>query len=172
MGLNVIQVAALVGAARIIAVDIRDNKLKYAEQFGATHCINGSHEDVVSRVRALTSGFGADYAFEVINQPKTIEQAFESLRKGGLAVVVGMAPPGATLTLDPLAMMRTSRAIMGTAYGNIRPAMDFPRILDLFRAGKLKLKELISRRFGLAEVNDAMRALGAGEVARGLIELD
>jgi Zn-dependent alcohol dehydrogenase len=83
-----------------------------------------------------------------------------------------MAPPGATLTLDPLAMTRTSRAIMGTAYGNIRPAMDFPRILDLFRAGKLKLKELISRRVGLAEVNDAMRALGAGEVARGLVVFD
>ncbi len=172
VGLNVIQAAALVGAARIIAVDIRDNKLKYAEQFGATHCINGSHEDVVSRVRALTAGFGADYAFEVISQPKTIEQAFESLRKGGLAVVVGMAPPGAPLTLDPLAMMRTSKAIMGTAYGNIRPSMDFPRILELYLAGKLKLKELISRRFGLTEINDAFRALGAGEVARGLVLFD
>ena len=172
VGLNVIQAAALVGAARIIAVDIRDNKLKYAEQFGATHCVNGSHEDVVSRVRALTGGFGADYAFEVISQPKTIEQAFESLRKGGLAVIVGMAPPGATLTLDPLAMMRTSRAIMGTAYGNIRPATDFPRILALYQAGKLKLKELISRRFGLTEVDDAFRALGGGEVARGLVVFD
>jgi len=167
-----IQMAALVGAARIIAVDIRDNKLKYAEQFGATHCINATHEDVVSRVRALTGGFGADYAFEVISQIKTIEQAFDSLRKGGLAVIVGMAPPGESLRLDPLAMMRTSRVIMGTAYGNIRPAMDFPRILALYQAGKLKLKELISCRFGLAEINDAFRALGAGEVARGLVVFD
>ena len=172
VGLNVIQAAALIGAARIIAVDILDNKLKYAEQFGATHCINATHEDVVSRVRALTGGFGADYAFEVISQPKTIEQAFESLRKGGLAVIVGMAPPGATITLDPLAMMRTSRVIMGAAYGNIRPAMDFPRMLELYRAGKLKLKELVSRRFGLTEINDAFRALGAGEVARGLVVFD
>ena len=83
-----------------------------------------------------------------------------------------MAPPGATLTLDPLAMMRTSRIIMGTAYGNIRPATDFPRILELYRAGKLKLMELVSRRFGLSEINDAFRALGAGEVARGLVVFD
>ena len=172
VGLNVIQAASLAGAARIIAVDIRDNKLDYARQFGATHVINGSREDTVARVRELTQGFGADYAFEVISHPKTIEQAFESLRKGGLAVIVGMVPPGAQLTLDPLAMMRTSRGIMGTAYGNIRPATDFPRILELYRAGKLKLKEMVSRTFRLEEINDAIRALGAGEVARGVVVFD
>jgi S-(hydroxymethyl)glutathione dehydrogenase/alcohol dehydrogenase len=125
-----------------------------------------------SRVRALTGGFGADYAFEVISHPTTIQQAFESLRKGGLAVIVGMAPVGATITLDPLAMMRSSRVIMGSAYGHIRPASDFPRILELYRTGRLKLGELVSRRFPLTEVNDAFRTLAGGEVARGLIVLD
>ena len=172
VGLNVIQTAALAGAAKIIAVDILDNKLKYAEEVGATHCINGSKEDVVSRVRALTGGFGADYAFEVISHPKTIEQAIESLRKGGTAVIVGMSPVGATLPLDLMMMMRTSRVVMGSTYGHIRPATDFPRILELYRAGKLKLKELVSRRFKLHEINEALRALGAGEVARGIVTFD
>jgi Zn-dependent alcohol dehydrogenase len=172
VGLNVIQGAAVLGAARIVAVDVRDNKLDLAKQFGATHCINGSREDVVAKVRELTGGYGADYAFEVVSQPKTIEQAYEAVRKGGVAMIVGMAPVGAQLTIDPLAMMRTSKVIMGTSYGHIRPLIDFPRILELYRGGKLKLRELISRTFRLEEVNDALRALGAGEVARGIIVFD
>jgi len=169
VGLNVIQTALLVGAARIIAVDILDHKLELAQQFGATHLINGGREDVVARVRALTGSFGADYAFEVISHPRTIEQAYESLRKGGVAVVVGMSPVGAQLTIDPLAMMRTAKVLRGTAYGHIRPLIDFPRIIELYRAGKLKLNELVSRKFGLSEINDGIRALGAGEVARGVV---
>ncbi len=153
-------------------MDILDNKLKYAEEMGATHCINGGKEDVVSRVQALTGGFGADYAFEVISHPKTIQQAIDSLRKGGVMVIVGMSPVGSSLPLDTMMMMRTSRVVMGTAYGNIRPLTDFPRILELYRAGKLKLASLVSRRFKLDEVNDALRALGAGEVARGVIQFD
>ena len=172
VGLNVIQAAAVVGAARIIAVDIRDSKLTAAQQFGATHVINGSREDTVKRVRALTGGFGVDYAFEVISHPKTIEQAYESLRKGGVAVVVGICPLGAQVTIDPLAMMRTGRTLMGSAIGSIRPAIDFPRILDLYRSGKLKLKEMVSRTYTLQEINEAFRALGAGELIRGVVVFD
>jgi S-(hydroxymethyl)glutathione dehydrogenase/alcohol dehydrogenase len=172
VGLSVIQAAAVVGAAKIIAVDIRDNKLTYAQQFGATHVINASREDTIQRVRALTGGFGADYAFEVVSHPKTIEQAYESLRKGGVAVVVGISPIGAQVTIDPLAMMRTGRTIMGSAFGNIRPAIDFPRIFELYRAGKLRLREMVSRTFTLPEINEAFQALGAGEVVRGVVVFD
>jgi Zn-dependent alcohol dehydrogenase len=172
VGLSVIQAAAVVGAAKIIAVDIRDNKLTYAQQFGATHVINASREDTIQRVRALTGGFGADYAFEVVSHPKTIEQAYESLRKGGVAIVVGISPIGAQVTIDPLAMMRTGRTIMGSAFGNIRPAIDFPRIFELYRAGKLHLREMVSRTFTLPEINEAFQALGAGEVVRGVVVFD
>ena len=172
VGLTVIQTAAMAGAAKIIAVDIRDNKLMYAQQFGATHVINASRDETVQRVRALTGGFGADYAFEVVSHPKTIEQAYESLRKGGVAIIVGMSPIGAQLTIDPLAMYRTGRTIMGSAYGNIRPAIDFPRIFELFRAGKLKLREMVSRTFELQEINEAFIALSTGEVARGVVIFD
>jgi S-(hydroxymethyl)glutathione dehydrogenase/alcohol dehydrogenase len=172
VGLNVIQTAAVVGAAKIIAVDIRDDKLTYAKQFGATHVINASHEDTVGRVRALTGGFGVDYAFEVISHPKTIEQAYESLRKGGVAVVVGISPLDTRISIDPLAMMRTGRTIMGSALGNIRPAIDFPRIFELYQAGKLHLREMVSRTFTLSEINEAFSALGAGDVVRGVVVFD
>jgi S-(hydroxymethyl)glutathione dehydrogenase/alcohol dehydrogenase len=172
VGMNIIQTAALVGAARVIAVDIREDKLARARQFGATHAINASRQEVAPAVRALTGGFGADYAFEVISHPATIEQAYESLRKGGVAVVVGLSPVDARVTLDPLALVRTGRTIMGSAIGSIRPASDFPRILDLYRAGRLRLREMVSKTFTLTEINEAFAALGSGDVVRGVVVFD
>jgi Zn-dependent alcohol dehydrogenase len=169
VGLNVIQSAALVGASRIIAVDLLDNKLEYARQFGATHTINGKRQDVVAEVRALTGGFGADYSFEVIGLPVTIAQAYEVVRRGGTAVVVGVATEDAEVRFSAAGLMRTAKVLMGTQAGNTEPRVDFPKIVDLYQAGKLKLDELISRRFALDEVNEAFRALHAGEVARGVI---
>lgn len=169
VGLNVVQGARLAGAARIIAVDILDNKLALAEQFGATHLINSRREDPVERVRALTGGLGADYAFEVIGLPQTILQAYESVRKGGVAVIVGVASMEARIELSPLMMMRTGRTLMGCAYGSTRPQVDFPRLIALYQAGRLKLDELISQRFSLEEINEAFHALEAGQVARGVI---
>jgi S-(hydroxymethyl)glutathione dehydrogenase/alcohol dehydrogenase len=134
--------------------------------------IDASRENPVARVRALTGGFGVDYAFEVISHPTTIEQAYESLHKGGVAIIVGISPLGARVTIDPLAMMRTGRTIMGSAIGSIRPAIDFPRILELYRAGKLRLKEMVSRTFTLEQTNEAFRALAAGEVIRGVVVFD
>lgn len=89
----------------------------------------------------------------------------------GRAVPLHPAPDAPLLKRFPR-IWKGDRGIMGSAYGNIRPAMDFPRILELYRAGKLKLQELVSRRFGLAEINEAFRALGSGEVARGLVVFD
>lgn len=169
VGLNVVQGARIAGAAKIIAVDILDSKLEYAREFGATHLINGGRENVVERVRELTGGYGADYAFEVIGLPKTVEQAYESVRKGGVAVVVGVSSPDAEMTLKPLMMMRTARTLMGCAYGSARPQVDFPRFVELYQQGKLKLDELISRRFELDEINEAFRALQSGELARGVV---
>jgi S-(hydroxymethyl)glutathione dehydrogenase/alcohol dehydrogenase len=171
VGLNVVQGARLAGAARIIAVDVRDNKLEFARAMGATHLINAAREDVVERVRALTGGYGADYAFEVIGNPATINQAYESIRKGGTAVVVGVADENAELTIKPVWLMRQAKTLMGCAYGSARPQVDFPRIVDLYMEGRIKLDELITRRFGLDEINEAFRAMEAGEVARGVIDL-
>jgi len=127
-------------------------------------------EDVVERVKALTGGICADYAFEVIGLPKTILQAYESIRKGGTAVVVGVSAEDAELTIKPVWMMRHAKTLMGCAYGSTRPQADFPKLVDLYMAGKIKLDELVTRRFALAEINEAFRALEAGEVARGIVK--
>jgi S-(hydroxymethyl)glutathione dehydrogenase/alcohol dehydrogenase len=170
VGLNAVQAARLAGAARVIAVDLLDQKLEFAREFGATHLINASREDVVATVQRLTGGWGADYAFEVIGAGATIRQAFEAVHKGGTAVVVGVAREDDEVTLPAPALMRTGKRLLGCNYGSTRPNVDFPKIIDLFMEGRLKLRELISRRFALAEINEAFRALHAGEVARGIVD--
>jgi S-(hydroxymethyl)glutathione dehydrogenase/alcohol dehydrogenase len=169
VGLNVVQGARLAGAARIIAVDLLDRKLEYARQFGATHAINARDADPVEEIRRLTGGWGADYAFEVIGNPHTIRQAYEAVRKGGVAVVVGVAPEEAEVGINAVGMMRTGKTLMGCNYGSIRPHYDFPRCVDLYLGGRLQLDELISRRFALDEINEAFAAMEAGEVARGVV---
>ena len=168
VGLNVIQGAALVNASRIIAVDLLDNKLEYAKQFGATDTVNAGNGDAVEQVRALTGG-GVDYAFEVIGNGKTVEQAIEMTRVAGTACIVGMAPQGARSSFDPLLLVTKETRLIGTWYGSARPRIDFPRMVELTLAGKLKVEELISRRYSLDQINEGFERLGRGEVARGVI---
>jgi S-(hydroxymethyl)glutathione dehydrogenase/alcohol dehydrogenase len=170
VGLNAVQGARLAGAARVIAIDLLDNKLEFAREFGATHVINSSREDPVAAVQRLTGGLGADYAFEVIGLGKTIRQAYDMVRKGGAAVVVGVAREEDEVTFPAPMLMRTGKRILGCNYGSTRPYVDFPKIIDLYMEGRIKLNELISRRFALDEINEAFRALHAGEVARGIVE--
>ena len=172
VGLNVVQGAALAGAAKIIAVDLHDHKLELAREFGATHGINAREGDTIERVRELTGGWGADYAFEVIGNPRTIQQAYEMVRRGGTAVVVGLAPEEAEISVSAPGMMRTGKRLLGCNYGSIRPQYDIPRYVDLYLNGRIKLDELISRRFRLEEINDAFTAMEAGEVARGVVVFD
>jgi S-(hydroxymethyl)glutathione dehydrogenase/alcohol dehydrogenase len=168
VGLNVIQGAALVNASRIIAIDLLDNKLEFARQFGATDTINASQGDAVEQVRELTGG-GVDYAFEVIGNGRTVEQAIEMTRAAGTACIVGMAPQGSRSTLDPLVLVMKETRLIGTWYGSARPRIDFPRMVELTLAGKLKVDELISRRYTLDQINEGFERLGRGEVARGVI---
>jgi S-(hydroxymethyl)glutathione dehydrogenase/alcohol dehydrogenase len=168
VGLNVIQGAALVNAGRIIAVDLLENKLEYARQFGATDTVNASNGDAVEQVRELTAG-GVDYAFEVIGNGKTVEQAIQMTRAAGTACIVGMAPQGARSSFDPLLLVMRETRVIGTWYGSARPRIDFPRMVELTLAGKLKVQELISRRYTLDQINEGFERLGRGEVARGVI---
>lgn len=169
VGLNVVQGALLAGAARIIGVDVIDHKLELARDFGATHVINARRDDPVEGVRRLTGGWGADYAFEVIGNPQTIRQAYDAVRKGGVAVVVGVAPEEAEVAINAVGMMRSAKTLMGCNYGSVRPHYDIPRYVDLYLNGRIKLDELISRRFALDEINEAFAAMEAGEVARGVV---
>jgi S-(hydroxymethyl)glutathione dehydrogenase / alcohol dehydrogenase len=170
IGLNCIQGALIAGAARIIAVDMIDTKLKLAEQFGATDLVNAS-EDPVAQVRELTGGVGVHYAFEAIGLKVTAEQAFQMLRSGGTATVIGMIPVGQMVELHGVDFLGEKK-IQGSNMGSNRFRVDMPRYVDLYLQGRLKLDELVSARIKIEEVNDAFDAMKAGEVARSVIVFD
>jgi S-(hydroxymethyl)glutathione dehydrogenase/alcohol dehydrogenase len=167
VGLNVVQGAALAAADPIIAIDVLDQKLEMAEQFGATHFVNALKEDPVKKVRSLTGG-GADYAFEVIGSPEAISQAFDMVHPGGEAVMVGLSPFGSKTSIDTRGLL-SEKVLRGCTYGSIRPRIDIPRFIDLYMAGKLKLDELVSRTYPLEGINEAFAAMKAGEVARSIV---
>jgi NDMA-dependent alcohol dehydrogenase len=169
VGLNVVQGARLAGAATIIACDLLPGKLEFALEFGATHTINAEREPVVERVRALTGGRGADYAFDAIGGEATTLQILDAIRPGGTAVIVGMAPHATRAPIAPYWMALQEKTLRGTIYGSVRPNLDFPLLVDLYLDGRLKLDPLISRTYALAEINEGFAAMRAGQVARGVV---
>jgi S-(hydroxymethyl)glutathione dehydrogenase / alcohol dehydrogenase len=169
VGLNVVQGARLAGAGQIFAADLLESKLRFAREFGATHTIDASKEKVVERVRALTGGRGADYAFDAIGGEATTLQILDSIRPGGTAVIVGMAAMNARAPIAPYLMALQEKAIRGTLYGSVRPNIDFPRLVDLYLDGRLKIDQLISRTYKLDQINEGFTALRSGQVARGVV---
>ncbi len=171
VGLNVIQGAAIAGAEPIIAVDILDNKLEMGTLFGATHTVNSARVNPVEAIQELTVGKGVHYAFEAIGLvPEPYKQAILCTRRRGVTVFVGHGPDNTPVDFDSkiLAMEKT---VIGSLYGTCRPRVDFARIFSLYKAGKLKLDELVTRVYPLEEVNEAFDALGKGEVARSVLDL-
>jgi S-(hydroxymethyl)glutathione dehydrogenase / alcohol dehydrogenase len=172
VGLNVVQGARLAGAGQIIAIDLLDNKLAYAQRFGATDIINSSREDPVAKVRELTGGRGADYTFEVIGHGTTIRQAVDAARPLGTVTIVGVSPIGEEAHLNATSLTLDEKLIRGTWYGSCRPRLDIPKMVELYRSGKLQIEELISRTYSLDEVNEGFDLLLRGEVARGVIVME
>jgi S-(hydroxymethyl)glutathione dehydrogenase / alcohol dehydrogenase len=168
VGLNAIQAAALMGAARIIAVDVFDQKLEWSREFGATHLVNAAKEDPVARIHEICGRGGADYAIEAIGGAKTIEQAFHSVHRGGTVVAIGVSPAGTRLSIDPQ-MLLQERILTGGSFGGSRQRVDLPMFVDLFMEGKYKLRELISRQVQLEDLNHAYELLERGEVRRSVV---
>jgi S-(hydroxymethyl)glutathione dehydrogenase/alcohol dehydrogenase len=168
IGLNAIQGGALVGAAPIIAVDTSDAKLEFARGFGASHAVNSGREDPVAAIRRLTDG-GADYTVVAVGHAGAMRQAYDALASGGACVVIGIPATGTELALDAYRIAGREKRLVGSCYGSASVKADFPRMVNLYMAGKLKIDQLITHRYGIDEVNEAFRALAAGEVARGLI---
>ena len=172
VGLNVIQGAVLAGAARIIAVDRRPAALATARQFGATDTLDASdpaNSNVAKAIRQMSGG-GVDYSFEVVGRPETIAQAWESLVPGGRAVVVGLTPQNATAPIR--SDFLSEKTLMGCIFGSSIPQVDAPRMLSLYRAGRLKLDELVAQRYPLDAVNEALDALRTGTSGRGVLVFD
>jgi S-(hydroxymethyl)glutathione dehydrogenase/alcohol dehydrogenase len=170
VGLNVIQGAVLASASKIIAIDVLDNKLDYARTMGATHTINASTDDPVKAVQDLTGGFGVDYAFEAIGNTRAARQAFDMVRRGGAAVFIGMMPWGSEISLPGPAFLGEKKAI-GSYYGSTRFRVDMPRLCEFYLQGKIKLDELVTRRYDLSQINEAFQAMKNGEVARSIMPI-
>jgi S-(hydroxymethyl)glutathione dehydrogenase/alcohol dehydrogenase len=168
VGLSVVQGAALANASQIIAVDLLDNKLDYASSFGATDTINASRENAVERIRELTDGVGVDYAFDAIGDARVSRSCYDAVRRGGTAVVVGMAPTGTEIPI-PATIAGEEKVLKGCFYGSTRPATDFKRLVDFYKHGALKLEGMITRTYALEEINEAFAALARGDNARGVI---
>jgi S-(hydroxymethyl)glutathione dehydrogenase/alcohol dehydrogenase len=169
VGLNVVQGARLAGAGAIVAVDLLDNKLEFAKKFGATHTVNASKTNPVDVARSLTGGRGVDYAFDAIGGEATTLQILDAIRPGGTAVIVGMAAMAVRAPVTPYLMALQEKTLKGTMYGSVRPNLDFPRLVDLYLDGRLKIDQLVSRTYRLDEINDGFAALRSGQVARGVV---
>ena len=168
VGISAIQGARIAGAGRIFAVDQFENKLAMARKFGATHTIDASQSDPVKEIKTLTEGRGADYSFEAVGLKKLAEQCFECIRPGGTATIIGMIPFGQKVELDGAAFL-SERKIQGTLMGSNRFRIDMPKYINYYLDGRLNLDDMISRRGKIEDINEAFRAMKAGEVARSVL---
>jgi S-(hydroxymethyl)glutathione dehydrogenase/alcohol dehydrogenase len=169
VGQSVIQGARIAGASRIFAVDPVEMKRKTAEQLGATDLIDPADGDPIEQVKAATGGRGADYAFEVIGLPETILQAYNTARRGGTVVIVGMPRIEAMVTFPAIQLFSDEKKILGCMYGSAQVRRDFPRLVGLVETGRLDIGSMVSRRIRLDEIDDAFRAMQSGEVIRSVI---
>jgi len=159
----------------MIAVDINQDKLEFARRMGASHAINAKDCDAVETIKELTGG-GVDYAIDAIGLPLTQEQilrsvrpGFSGLNQGGTALLVGITPPGAKALLDT-SLFIGNRSFKRTSGGDCKPDRDFPTFLRWFRDGKMKLNELITNRYKLEQINEAVDDLQHGRIlGRGIL---
>ena len=171
VGMNIVQLSKLMGASRVIAIDVSDDKLEMAMRMGATHSINSRLVDPVVEVKRITDGRGVDLAFEAFGRPETVLQAINLLRAGGRAVLVGIGPAGEAVPIEIAPIVRREIKISGS-YG-AKPRADMPCILELADAGSIDPKRIVTRRFPLDRVNDAYEALRRGEiVGRAIMIMD
>ena len=170
VGLSCINGAFLSGAGRIIAVDQVEEKLDLAKDFGATDVVNAAKADPVEHIKELTAG-GVHFSFEAIGLKKTTEQAFEMLRPGGTATVIGMVPYGMKIEIHAADFLQEKKLI-GCQMGSNRFRIDMPRYVDFYLSGQLKLDKLLNRHIQLNQVNAALDQLKTGEVARNVIMFD
>lgn len=171
VGLSAIQGARIAGARRIIAVDMEEHNLQTARELGATHGVDASAADPVKQIMDLTGGIGVDFAFEAIGFKVAAEQAYESIRSGGTATIIGMIPVGENIEIPGLSILGEKK-LQGSLMGSNRFKVDMPKYIDFYRQGRLKLEEMVTKRGRLEDVNDAFQSIRAREVARTVLMFD
>ncbi len=175
IGLCAIAAAAIVDAYPVVAVDVSEDKLAFARRFGATHTVNAREGDPVQAIHQLTKG-GIDYAIDAIGLPQTQEQILRAVKagfsgrdRGGTALLIGITPPGAQASLDT-SLFVGNRSFTRTSGGDCRPDRDFPIFIRWYREGKLKLTDLVTRRYTIDQINTAVDDLEHGRIlGRGIL---
>lgn len=171
IGLSAIMAAKLCECSPIIAVDVEDAKLLLGQEFGATHLINARRENPLDRIHQITDSVGVDFAVEAAGRTSTIEQAFQSVRKdGGLCVFASHPPSGDLIRLDPHDLI-SGKQIRGSWGGESKPDEDIPRFAQLYQSGLLPLEKLITHRYSLIQINQALDALEQGKVGRAVVDV-
>jgi S-(hydroxymethyl)glutathione dehydrogenase / alcohol dehydrogenase len=167
IGSSAVMVAASLGVSRLIAIDVVPAKLEFARRMGATHTIDARTSDVSGQIKEICPG-GVDLAIEAAGIPAVMEMAFNAVKPGGLCMLAGNVSFGQTIVIDPSDLIKGKR-IAGSWGGGTVPDRDIPRYVSMVRAGKLRLAQLISAEYSLAEINRALDDLEAGRVVRAII---
>jgi S-(hydroxymethyl)glutathione dehydrogenase/alcohol dehydrogenase len=170
VGIAAIQGARIAGAARIFAVDLSDEKLELAKRFGATDAVRA--EGAQKTIMDQTKGMGVDYAFEVIGIAAVVETAVAVTRRGGKTVAVGVGKLTESIKLNALAFPLSGKMLCGCMFGSANPLHDFPKMLELYRAGKLDLEGMVTQTYSIDEAPKAFDDLQKGVNARGVIVFD
>jgi S-(hydroxymethyl)glutathione dehydrogenase/alcohol dehydrogenase len=169
VGQSVVQGARIAGAGRIIAVDPVELKRKTAATLGATDLVDPAAGDPLEAVRDLTGGRGADYVFEVVGRPELVTQAIDMTRSAGTTVLIGVMKMTESITYNGLMFTYGGKHLVSSFGGSADPRRDFPKYVRMVEEGRLSLDAMVSRRYKLAEVNDAFAATAAGEVLRAVL---
>jgi S-(hydroxymethyl)glutathione dehydrogenase/alcohol dehydrogenase len=161
----------MVGANKIVGVDLNPDKRSLAEQFGMTHFVNPADagDDLVAHLVDVTDG-GADYSFECIGRVETMRQALECCHRGwGVSVIIGVAGAGQEIATRPFQLV-TGRVWKGTAFGGAKSRTQIPQIVDWYMDGKINIDDLITHKMSLEKINDAFDLMHAGESIRSVVE--
>ncbi|WP_280250012.1 S-(hydroxymethyl)mycothiol dehydrogenase [Nocardia abscessus] len=161
--------ARLAGAATVIAVDRDARKLRWATDFGATHTIDATTEDVVEKIQEYTGGWGADVVIDAVGRPETWKQAFYGRDLAGTVVLVGVPTPEMTIDMPLIDLFSRGGALKSSWYGDCLPERDFPTLINLFRQGRLPLDRFVSERIGLDQVEQAFAKMHTGDVLRSVV---
>jgi S-(hydroxymethyl)glutathione dehydrogenase/alcohol dehydrogenase len=168
VGLNAVQGGSLVGAHPLVAIDLVDDRLDLALDLGATHAIRADDPDFEARVEQISPG-GFDVVILAVGAMPAFEQAWSVTGIGGTCVVVGRTPDGERTEFNPQTIHTGERKLIGSIYGSMRPALDFPSLADLAVSGRLELERLVTRRYGIGGLNEGFADLAAGRLSRGLV---
>jgi Zn-dependent alcohol dehydrogenase len=169
VGINTLQGAVISGANPVIAIDVVESKLARARAFGATHTVNATLEDPIEAVLRITGGKGVDYSFVALGSSTALMRAFAMLGRGGVAVMVGLAPAAdPPFSVNPFEFWN-EKSVTGTFMGSINLHSDLPAIIAMYEAGRYKLDELVTGRYPLERINEALASSAAGEALRNVI---